>query len=54
MMIVAMISRILIEFVEKTVKIHSSSFPVATQSMLMPQPAAKKLPDIEENSPDDN
>jgi hypothetical protein len=42
MMIVAMISRIVIEFVEKTVKIHSSSFPVATQSMLMPQPAAKK------------
>ena len=56
MMIVAMISRIVIEFVEKTVKIHSSSFPATTQSMMMPQPAAKQLPDFEENSKnsDDN
>ena len=52
MMIVALISRTLIEFVEKTVKIHSSRFSATTQSKLMPQPAAKQLPDFEEYSKD--
>lgn len=52
MMSVAIISRALIEFVEKTVKIHSSSSLSIPQSKLMPQPAAKQLPDLEENSQD--
>lgn len=56
MMIVAMISRIVIELVEKTVKIHSANFSATTKFARVPLPAAKHLPDLNENNknPDDS
>lgn len=49
MMIVAIISRLVIQMVAKTVQIHSTNFSSSTQFFPLPQPAAKHLPDSEEN-----
>lgn len=47
-MIVAVISRLTIEMIEKTVKTHSVDFTPSIGLSAFPQPAAKPLPDTEE------
>lgn len=54
MMIVAVDSRIAIQFVEKTVKESSKKFSHSKSFSPIPQPTAKRLPDLEENNKDDN
>ncbi|MDF2573074.1 MAG: hypothetical protein K0R55_4678 [Sporomusa sp.] len=50
MMILSIISRLTIEMVEKTVKAHSTDFSSSIRFSPFPQPAAKPLPDSEENN----
>lgn len=53
MMIVAFISRAVIEFVKKTVRIHSASFSTTSRFAPIPQPAAKHVPDFANNNKPD-
>jgi hypothetical protein len=55
-MVVAVISRLVIQMVAKTVQIHSTNFSSPPKFDPLPQPAAKHLPDLEENkkNTDDN
>jgi hypothetical protein len=53
-MIVAITSRLAIQMVEKTVQIHSNDFSSSKKFSPLPQPAAKHLPDLEDNIKDAN
>ncbi|AIF53174.1 CBO0543 family protein [Pelosinus sp. UFO1] len=53
MMIVSVTSRLAIQLVEKTVQENSTNFSSSKNFTPIPQPAAKRLPDLEENK-DDN
>lgn len=53
MMVVAITSRATIQMVEKTVQVNSTNSSFSKNFSPLPQPAAKQLPDLEENNKDD-